>query len=365
MNFISGVEMLNEIKIVSKIIEKTVPNDVVILSHPDHDGLSATILFETYFIKHRGAKSRTVLHPTKEMPYHFIFHRLINERPKILLILDALIGKYKKSIMKLVEGGTIVINMDHHDLVDISHNNFFNLNPHKWQLDYLNTSSLAWQVLREIDRDYFDERAWLAGIGSVQDLCYYDNKFLFKTMNERGFSNILSYEDLFDSELMRCAKMINAASHNLGYDYVYSKILDASISNSIRTLLEDSRLISSYNTHIKELEELYDYFKKNHREYPDMNLIAYKHHERARTSLIAEICELDRKPSIYFGYYDGLLGFTSLFCNYDVRELGRLFNGGGPHPKIAGGRTKKSFNEVINLISEYFHPKQRSLGDFY
>ena len=96
-----------------------------------------------------------------------------------------------------------------------------------------------------------------------------------------------------------------------------------------------------------------------------MNLIAYKHPKRARTSLIAEICEIDKRPLIYFGYYEGLLGFASLFYNYDVRELAGLFNGSGPHPKIAGGKTKKSFDNVINLISEHFHFKQRSLEDFY
>ncbi len=356
--------MLNEIKRVSRIIEEVNPYDVVILSHPDHDGLTATVLFETYFTKYHGTKSRKVLYPSKDLPYRFIFRRLINERPKILLILDALVEKYKNFITRLVERGTIVINMDHHDIVDISHNNYFDLNPHKWQLEYVNTSSLAWQVLREIDRDYFDERCWLAGIGSVQDLCYYDNKLLFKTMYKRGLSNISSYEDLFDSDLMRCAKMINATCHKVGPDYVYSKLLDASISNSFKILLEDDKMVNSYNVYVKELKKIHEYFSNNHREYPDMNLIAYKHPKRARTSLIAEICEIDKRPSIYFGYYEGLLGFASLFYDFDVRELARLFNGSGPHPKIAGGKTKKSFDEVINLISEHFHPKQKSLDDF-
>jgi len=94
-------------------------------------------------------------------------------------------------------------------------------------------------------------------------------------------------------------------------------------------------------------------------------VIAYKHYEKARTSLIAEICELDRKPLIYFGYYDGLLGFCSLFYDFDVRKLARLFNGSGPHPKIAGGKTRKSFEEVINLISQHFHPRQKFIVDFY
>ena len=77
--------MLNEIKRVSRIIEEVNPYDVVILSHPDHDGLTATVLFETYFTKYHGTKSRKVLYPSKDLPYRFIFRRLINERPKIIL----------------------------------------------------------------------------------------------------------------------------------------------------------------------------------------------------------------------------------------------------------------------------------------
>jgi len=350
---------------VCEILLNVTPEDVTILSHPDHDGLTATVLFNTYFIKHYGTECKKVLRPTKEMPYYVIFHKLLREKPKILLILDALVGKHKDSIRKLVEEGTVVINMDHHDIVNIEHSNYINVNPHVWGIEYLNTSSLAWQVLRKIDEDYFDERSWLAGIGSVQDYCYRDNTSLFKTMYELGLSNISSYEDIFDSELMKCAKMINAACRDVGYEYVYSKTLNASISDSFKTLLKDDKMLNSYSRYMKELTTIYDRFRKTSHEYSEMNLIAYRHNERARTSLIAEICEMDRRPLIYFGYYEGMLGFSSLFLDYDVRKLARLFNGGGPHPKIAGGKTKKSFNEIIDSISEYLHPKQRLLRDFY
>ena len=71
-----------EIRRVSKVVENIHPDDLVILSHPDHDGLTATVLFNAYFIKQYGSESR-ILYPTKERPYRFIFHKLIDERPPI------------------------------------------------------------------------------------------------------------------------------------------------------------------------------------------------------------------------------------------------------------------------------------------
>lgn len=192
----------------------------------------------------------------------------------------------------------------------------------------------------------------------MQDLCFDDNELLYDAVNRLGLLDNSGSEGFFNSRLMRIAKMVNAACDEGRYDYTYSKILEATKDNSIGVLLEDEELLKSYNRYLKTFEETYDDFKRKHQEYRDINLITYEFTGKMKVSSIADICERYRKPYIYLGYHEGLLGFCSIFHDFDVRELARLYGGNGPHPRIAGGRTSKEFREIVEQIRRFLKSKK-------
>lgn len=354
--------MVNEIKIVQEHLSEMNPHNTVILSHADHDGFTSSVLFNLYFKKQYGSTA-FVMYPYKNLPYYKIFYGILRKRPKYLLILDALVHKHKKFLEKISKK-TLIINMDHHDNVVINSENYINLNPHNWGLEYLNSSGLAWLVLRDYDTKFFDERSWVAGIGAIQDYCIDDNKLLFRKLKEMGYISELDFRLLINSRLMKIAKLINIGISNVGPREIYDKIFSAAEKNNIYFLERDKVLLEVWSDYTRRFKDIYLRYK-NERIIKN-NLIAFNL-KNEPIFLISEICEREKEEKIYMGYSKGLLGFRALFYNYDVRRLAILFNGGGPHPKVAGGKTTKSFEEVVSIITRYLlsEKSQKSLGDFY
>ena len=357
VNTIKSKTLLKAVERAARLLQEIVPSEIVVLAHADHDGFTASAIFDSYLFKKHGIKVK-IEYPSKTQPYHLILGRLLKKRPSCLLILDALIGHHWKLLEKFVKQGTLVINMDHHDLVKISHKNYVDLNPHNWGIEYLNSSGLIWLVLRRLDRDFFEKRAWVAGVGATQDICFNDNKQLFEIIYSQGLIHDISYEALFDSKLMKIAKMINAACNEGKQEYAYARILEATKNNSLKLLLEDKKLLEAYNRYIKGFNCIYNDFRRKCEVYQNIKLIVYEFTEDMKVSSISEICERDRRPLIFFGYHQGLLGFSSLFYDFDVRLLAKIFKGNGPHPKIAGARTKKRFQETVKEIYQFLWQKK-------
>lgn len=365
VNTIKSKTFLKGVERAAELLQELDPSKTVVLAHADHDGFTASAIFDSYLFKKYGIKAK-IEYPLKTQPYHVIFMRLLKKRLSCLLILDALVGRYRKLLEKFVEQGTLVINMDHHDIVEISSKNYFDLNPHNWGIEYLNSSGLIWLVLVRLDKDFFEKRAWVAGVGATQDLCFNDNKRLFEIIYRQGLIYDISYDALFGSKLMKIAKMINAACNEGKQEYAYASILEATKTNSLKLLLEDKELLEAYNRYIKLFDGIYNDFKRKCKVFQNIKLIVYEFTEDMKVSSISEICERDRRPFIFFGYHQGLLGFSSLFYDFDVRVLAKIFGGNGPHPKIAGARTKKKFQETVKEIYKFLWQKkvQKSLDEF-
>lgn len=351
--------LLNRIKEVANILEHFPVEQTMIFSHADHDGFTASALINNYFNLIYDQKA-SVVFPHHKKSYQSVFAEIIQRKPALLLILDVLVSQHKRQLKKIVRRGTKVINMDHHDLLKLSHENYVDLNPHNWQIEYLNSSGLVWLVVREINPKYFDDRAWVAGVGAVQDYCIDDNAILFRTLMENGWITKISFDSLFDSKLMKIAKMINATISQQRQEYVYNKILEASITNNWNVLLKDKELKKHYKHHLNLLKTVQKDFTRKRRIFEDVRLVSYEFADNVEdASLISDLCEKERDPYVHFGYKNGLLSFRSLFIDYDVRKLAELFGGSGPHPKVAGGKTKKGFNETVKRVYRFMSGKER------
>ena len=346
---------------VSAVVQDLDPTSTIILSHADHDGFTSSVLFNLYFNEKYSCRA-DIAYPSPDRRYHEIFSDMIRVQPKCLLILDALVSRYKKLLEKLAET-TIIVNMDHHDVLEISHRNYINLNPHSWGLEYLNSSGLSWMLLRNIDKSFFDERCWLAAVGAVQDYCIEDNQALFNECFKRKIVTSSSLEQLLDSRLMRIAKSINAAIRNGGPEHVYDLIFKSGLENSLDVIEANGFLKQSYNKYLIRLNQLYKTFEEKKITTTDLTFFDLRGES---ISYISDICERERNGKIYVGYSEGLLAFRSLFFDYDVRELAKPFGGGGAHPKVAGARTKKSFRKVVSQVSENLRAarEQTTLNDF-
>ena len=349
------------IKSVSNLLEEIKPEEAIILSHEDHDGLTSSVLFDVYLYNKYNKRIR-IIHPTKESSYIEIFKQILRSRPKYLIILDALVSNYKNIIEKILKY-TIVINIDHHDILETQNENYINLNPHKFGLEYINSSGLSWLILMKLDESYFEKRCWIAGIGAAQDYCIEDNYILFQELKRYGYLEDKNLEHLINSKIMKLAKMINAAIREGKGDYTYNKLFYASLKNDPAILDNDNIFNESYNDFIKNLENVYKEF--NEKKIEKDPFIFFNLNGRP-IYYITYISELEKKSKIYVGYSNGLLGFRSLFYNYDVRTLAKYYNGGGPHPKIAGGKTKKKFEEFIRDVYNIYskESKQKRLDIF-
>ncbi|RLG17809.1 hypothetical protein DRN62_00245 [Nanoarchaeota archaeon] len=356
--------MEEQIKTCKEVMEDAHPQDVLILSHADHDGLTSVSLIDLIYSDLYDSLTKK-LHPSKTRSYYKILNEVLRLKPAYFLIVDALVKPYERLIEKIAKQGTKVINLDHHDMLSVSHENYLDLNPHKWKMEFMNSSGLCWLIAREFNRNYFEKRCWVAGIGAIQDYCIEDNKELMKELAKRHYIRETTLASTLDSKLLEIAKAINSASRLYPVNTVYQIIFQAAARNDVKMLETNEKLVKALESYRKKLEGLYDQIKKKEISVGSLKVKFYDL-KGNNISLISEICEKERENAIYVGYSNGLLGFRSLFYEYDVRELAKLFNGGGPHPRVGGARTGKTFEEVINEVVNHLKGRksQRTLNEF-
>lgn len=351
--------MNEQIRYVKKLVERMKPSDTIIFSHADHDGFTASALLNSYFSVFHNETAQ-ILYPNAEHSYLESLGKVLSMRPKNFIVLDSLISKYRW-LLKRIGENSLIINLDHHDNVELSSSNFVNANPHVWGIEYLNSSGLVWLVLREINHRFSDERSWVAAVGALQDYCVEDNKLLFKMVMQSGLVKDIDFESLLSSELMRIAKIINANCRSGHAEYVYDRLLKASVSNDLRLFLNDDKLLLEYESYLSEFQSVYEDYLSHKTVVPSVNLIAYDLHGEG-ILFFSGICEKEKSKSACVGYSNGLLTFRSLFCDTDVRLLAKLFGGGGPHSRAAGAKTTKSFEQSVQTISQYLQSEKEQVS---
>ncbi len=357
--------MKEKIRICSEILEKTNPKDIVILSHADHDGLTGSCLIDLIYSNTKPLLKK--FHPSRTQSYFSILNKVFLLSPKYLLIIDALIRSYQKFIEKFLKKGIKVINLDHHDLLSIKHENYLDINPHNWNFEFMNSSGLCWLIAKEIDEKYFKERCWIAGIGAIQDYCIEDNKELMEELVRREYIKKISLESALDSELLKHAKTIDSAVNLFSVNETYQIFFQAARENDIKKLQTNEKFVKAFEIYKNKLNEVYRQIDES-KKINEIGGIKVKFYDLKGNdiSMISDFCEMEREKAIYVGYSNGLLGFRSLFYDYDVRKLAKVFGGGGPHRRVGGAKTSKLFNEIVKEVSNYLRREksQRMLDEF-
>jgi len=353
-----------KIKIFQEILEKAEPNEIVVLSHADHDGLTSDCLIDLlYYDSYKSFIRR--FHPSKEFGYSAILYKVLSLKPKYFLIIDALVKPYEKIIEKILAQGSIVINLDHHDLLSIKDENYLDLNPHNWNLEYMNSSGLIWLIVKKFNERFFRERSWVAGIGAIQDYCIEDNKELMEELKKRGYIEEINLASALNSKLIQIAKVINSSYFSI--NTIYQMLFQAAYINDPEKLITDRRFIKALEIYRSKLNNVYEEIKKEEKiiQVGDIKLKIYDLKGKP-IQLISDICEIEKEDAIYIGYSNGLLSFRSLFYPYDVRKLARLFGGGGPHPRVGGAQTNKSLDDIIKEIIHYLEGNisRKTLDEF-
>lgn len=347
-----------------ELIRSCEPEKSLILSHADHDGYTADALLNSYF-KENAGKAVEIRSPGRKQPYHIILSNIKKENPEYLFIVDCLIGKFTGILSEIADSGTKIINLDHHDPLDIEHDNFLSLNPHLRGKSYVNSSGLVWNLLRDLDQDYFDGRAWLAGIGAACDYCFHDQKELFRLARNQGFIEGVSFSDIFSSKLLRGAKTILSGVEKHGREEVYEIIEWASLENEPESIFESNLLKKAYSKHQDKVDRLYKKFKSDARHLEDVNLVTFDL-KGERIGFISDICEREKEEVIYMGYSGGQIGFRAPFAEENVKELAEKLGGGGPHPKVGGAKLNKPFKEAVSEVKSKLKciKEQRDLTSF-
>jgi len=336
------------------------PNDCIILSHADHDGFSSSVLLNAFFLKKYGYAA-SIMYPTKMTNYEKILSKIKFFKPKFLIIVDSPLSIYKKALEDILNH-TYVLNFDHHDILDIKHQNYYDFNPHIWGIDFLNSSGLVWKILKKIEGSFFEERCWVAGIGAIQDYCIEDNHEMFELIRKLNLIEDLNLASLVDSKLMQIAKMVRASISTINPQYTYNILLNACMNNAPEYLYDDVKLKKAYENFKKQLNEAYNNIKA------DVFLkdkIKFKFYDMKEfdINLISDFCEREKEEAIYIAYKKNRISFRALFINYDVRVLVRYFGGGGANPRAAGAKTRDSYKSIIKRVLDIHN--QRSIQDFW
>jgi nanoRNase/pAp phosphatase (c-di-AMP/oligoRNAs hydrolase) len=354
-----GCLVSENLKNVVAIMQKISPNDCIIMSHADHDGFSASVLLNAYFVSKYGIRAK-ILYPFQFCKYYEILKSIKEHQPKYLIIVDSPLQHYTDYLSDILEQ-TIIINLDHHDILHINDSNFIDCNPHLDNIEFLNSSALVWKILMNIDRDFFSQRCWVGGIGAAQDYCLEDSSEMFDLIRKMGLIDRFDLESVITSKLMSLAKIVRASIAIIGPEYTYDSLLDACLKNNTNRLLnQDAKLSLALQKYREELSRTEDFLKDKYNTFSRDGLkIKFCNLYFSSINFVSDICEREKDQAVYIAYKDGKVVFRCLFVPYDVRPLATFFGGGGPNSRAAGARTTLSYNETIERVLGFL--EQRTL----
>ncbi|MGB8780407.1 MAG: hypothetical protein WCD81_07135 [Candidatus Bathyarchaeia archaeon] len=352
--------MTENLKNVVAILQEISPRDCMIMSHADHDGFSASVLLNAYFVSKYGVRAE-ISYPSRFCQYYEILKSIKDRQPKYLIIVDSPLQQYTNYLSDILKE-TRIMNLDHHDILHINDRNFIDCNPHLDNVDFLNSSALVWKILMNIDRDFFSQRCWVGGIGAAQDYCIEDSFEMFDLIKKMGLIDRFDLESVITSKLMSLAKVVRASIATAGPEYTYDSFLDACLANNINKLLhEDTKLsfaLQKYQEDLSRIEEFlkdkYDVFFRSGLKVKFCNLYF------SSINFISDVCEREKDHALYVAYKNGKVVFRCLFAPYDVRPLAKFLGGGGPNSRAAGARTTLSYSETIGRVLGFL--EQRTLS---
>jgi len=184
-------------------------------------------------------------------------------------------------------------------------------------------------------------------------------------LRKRGYIEEVNLVSALNSKLIQIAKVINSSYFSI--NTIYQMLFQAAYINNPEKLITDRRFIKALEIYRSKLNKIYEEIKKEEKIIwvGDIKLKIYDLKGKP-IQLISDICEIEKEDAIYIGYSNGLLGFRSLFYPYDVRKLARLFEGGGPHPRVGGAQTNKSLDNIIKEIIHYLEDNisRKTLDEF-
>ncbi|MEM1989001.1 MAG: DHH family phosphoesterase [Candidatus Woesearchaeota archaeon] len=322
---------------IQEIIRKYKSQDILIFAHADHDGICATAGLNYLFGNLKVIFSQSFM--PKKMP------PLCNK--KLLIICDLQLNE--KNILELLENGMEIIDLDHHEIKNITHSRYHCFNPKKlYNKQFISSSGLIWKLFRP------SEISWVLGVGSAGDLAIEDVADLFEQIAEK-FPELLSSPEIktiYNSKIFELAQILLMSFDNPEEGL---ELVRKSIEEGYNKIYESK----FYSEYLKKQNTLSAFLNKNKSKIiEDKNFVLIDSSNQLYVGSYSVKLNLENKDKrAYIEYCNGRLFFRNYFGSEDVRALAKQFGGGGPHARTGGAFTKKSFAEVLNLIKEYFKNK--------
>ena len=330
-------------QVVRKKIEKHRKEEIAIYAHADHDGICASVALNYLFgdIEPEFSKS----FKPKALPEF--------KDKKLLNLCDLELDE--SQITNLLSQGMEIINFDHHEVNEVKHKNYLCLNPKKlFGKEFISSSGLIWKIFKP------KEIAWVLASGSAGDLAVEDNLELFEYTKQR-YPELLegiSLEAIYSSKIFELAQIILLSFDEPKKGF---RILKENIDQPLK--IYETELYREYLKKQATIQNFFEEHKDRVIEHPKFVLIDTSGCKYSGSYSVYLNLKF-RDERVYIEYDKGRLFFRNYFGKEDIRRIARIFGGGGVHARSGGARTRKTFQEVYQVIKGYFENRQALLSEF-
>lgn len=330
----------------------------ILFYHRDADGVCSSALLLKFFpsfefIPRKGPKADK----------NFI-NLLVKKDPFLVVFLDLPMDQEKETLKKLrnkLPSCRFAI-VDHHIIEhDMNSKDIVHINPRfKLKNSYIPVSYVIYRLLGSMGLDV-ENYIWIAMTGVIGDHAYSECPDMIRECKSR-FPELVG-KDIAKSKLKQAADMIGSAITYKSYSGA-NKVLEILISSEEFEDFISNELIKEWKLKTdKEFKRLMEFFKKQKKEYPKANMIAYelKTDYNLSSAIASEISE-NNPNKIVFVYKktNNAWKFSLRYQRGDI-NLGEIVkrclskeDSGGGHERAAGGMVKdiKGFKEkLIGSIS--------------
>jgi len=330
-------------KELEKQIKKYKTKDIIIYVHADHDGI-CTAVGLNYLFGNIETKFSLSFKPRK-LPYF--------KNKKLFLICDLQLTK--KQIIYLLNKGLEIINFDHHEILEVKHKNYLCLNPKKlYGKEFISSSGLIWKIFKP------EKIAWILTIGSAADLCVEDNIELFEFVKQKHPELLqnTSLEAIYSSKIFELAQILLMSFENPENGF---KIVMESIKEGPKRIF-DSYL---YKLYLEKQKDIQNFFEEKNKIIENKKFVLIDSSGMKFSGSYSVYLNLKNKDKrAYIEYNNGRLFFRNYFGDENIKDIAKLFNGSGSHKRSGGAYTRETFDEVLDILKNYFERKQCSLFDF-
>jgi single-stranded DNA-specific DHH superfamily exonuclease len=324
-------------------------DDFFLIYHLDTDGITSAALVSKALDK--IGKKIVGYRPTNYEDFKGLD---LSAYPANVIVCDMQI---RKENMEVFSGKKLCV-IDHHELN--AENSFPYVNPKMWgDMKYRPCAFVVYQVFKQ----HLKGDEWIAAIGTVGDSGGKDNReFLLETSKNIGA--IPGKDEYFyDTDFGIAAEMIGDMTTRYGRTGAEEALGIVLLSNSMRDILSNQRLLSAKKTVDTELKRLRETFKSD-AERPLNNLILFEldpKYRRYSSTLITSL-SFDKE---YYGNIlvfitkikDNLLRLNLRANGVDIklpeilREIFQKIPGeGGGHDKASGGTIEEKDKEEFKRL---------------